>query len=297
MHLQGSRSRALPRCIRQAARFRIHKLTQEQVDHGLLQKSGPLHHAQTLVALGHSELASHQPTSSVRHQLSTHRHQYVVQYTCTNSMQDFLPGTYSPDWTESSTGLGGTKQDTTSIGTIRWLICDDDGALHEFIFPNVWFIPSNPICILSLQCLAEDLQDEYNKGTGEMTMAGKTVLFWDGRQYKRIIRHHSHSKCPLLPTKPAINAVHQFMQVWNDCLPRESVKVNTRSRPPRLLQMLAPKPPTNPITFLSSIDLQLDNMSTATADSNDASITSTMTYNEGHEDELTVLLMPNLLRG
>jgi hypothetical protein len=57
-------------------------------------------------------------------------------YTCTKSMQDFMPGTYSPDRTKSITGLGGTKQDTTGIGTIRWLIRDDNRALHEFILPN-----------------------------------------------------------------------------------------------------------------------------------------------------------------
>jgi hypothetical protein len=220
----------------------------------------------------------------------------LSSYACTNSMQDFLPGTYSPDRTESIMGLGGTKQDTTGIGTIRWLIQDDDRALHEFILPNVWFIPSNPICILSPQRLAEDLQDKYHKGTGEMTTAGEMVLLWDGRWYKQTIHHHPHSKCPLLPTEPGINAAHQIMHVWNDCLPRESMRVNTRSRPSTLLQMLAPKPPANPIAFLSSMDLQLDNTSAAMADSKDTSITSTMTYNEGHEDELSALLMPNLLK-
>jgi hypothetical protein len=124
----------------------------------------------------------------------------LSSYMCTNSMQDFLPGTYSPDRTKSITGLGGPNQDTTGIGTVCWLIQDDNGALHEFILPNVWFIPSNPICILSPQCLAKDLQDEYHKGTGKMTMASEMVLFWDGRQYKQTICHHLCSKCPLLPT-------------------------------------------------------------------------------------------------
>jgi hypothetical protein len=64
-----------------------------------------------------------------------------------------------------------------------------------------------------------------------------------------------------------------------------------------LLQMLAPKLPTNPIMFLSSMDLHLDDTSAATADSDNASIMSTMTYNEGHEDELTALSMPNRSRG
>jgi hypothetical protein len=76
----------------------------------------------------------------------------LSSYMCTNSMQDFLPGTYSPDRTKSITGLGGTKQDTTGIGAVHWLIRDDNGALHEFILPNIWFIPSNPIRILSPQC-------------------------------------------------------------------------------------------------------------------------------------------------
>jgi hypothetical protein len=121
------------------------------------------------------------------------------------------------------------------------------------------------------------------------------VLFWQGRQYKQTIHHHPHSKCPLSATEPGINAAHQFMQVWNDC--RGSVRVDIRSRPPTLLQMLAPKPPANPIAFLSSMDLQLNDTSTAMADSNDASITSTMTYNKGHKDKLNVLSMPNLSRG
>jgi hypothetical protein len=192
-------------------------------------------------------------------------------------------------------GLGGTKQITTGIGTACWLIRDDDRALHKFILPNIRFIPNNPICILSPQCLADDLQDKYHKGTGKMTTAGEMVLFWEGRWYKWTICHHPHSKCPLSATEPGINAAHQFMQVWNDC--RGSVRVDIRSRPPMVLQMLAPKQPANLIAFLSSMDLQLDDTSTAMADSNNTSITSTMTYNKGHEDELNALSMPNLLRG
>jgi hypothetical protein len=61
----------------------------------------------------------------------------LSSYMCTNSMQDFMSGTYSPEWTESITGLSGMKQETTGIGTVRWLIRDDNGALHEFILPNV----------------------------------------------------------------------------------------------------------------------------------------------------------------
>jgi hypothetical protein len=122
----------------------------------------------------------------------------LSSYTCTNSMQDFMSRTYSPEWTESITGLGGTKQETTGIGTVRWLIRDNNGALHEFILPNIQFIPNNPICILSPQCLAEDLQDEYHKGTGEMMTVGKMVLFWEGRRYKRTICHHPCCKCPLV---------------------------------------------------------------------------------------------------
>jgi hypothetical protein len=43
--------------------FPIHKLTQEQVGRGFLQKSEPLHRARTLVALGHPKHASHQRSS------------------------------------------------------------------------------------------------------------------------------------------------------------------------------------------------------------------------------------------
>jgi hypothetical protein len=132
---------------------------------------------------------------------------------------------------------------------------------------------------------------------GEMTTAGKTVLFWEGRWYKQTIHHHARSKYPLLATKPGINTAHQLTQVWNDCLPCESMRVYIWSQPPMLIQMLAPKPPANPIAFISSMDLQLDNTSTAMADSNNASFMSTTTYNEGHNDELNALSMPNLLRG
>jgi hypothetical protein len=64
-----------------------------------------------------------------------------------------------------------------------------------------------------------------------------------------------------------------------------------------LLQMLAPKLPANPIAFLSSMDLQLDDTSAVMVDSNNASISSTMANNEGRKDEMDALSMPNLSRG
>jgi hypothetical protein len=172
----------------------------------------------------------------------------LSSYTCTSSMQDFLPGTYSPDQTESITGLVSTNKTRRalepSVGSSETM------TGHSMSSYFLMFGSSKAIPFASYPRNAEDLQDEYQKGTGKMTMAGEMVLFWDGRRYKQTIHHHPRSKCPLLPTEPGINAAHQFTQIWNNCLPRKSMKVDTKSQPPTLLQMLAAKPPTNPITFL-----------------------------------------------
>jgi hypothetical protein len=107
MRLQGSRSRALP----QRRYTSLHK-SKSVVD--FFENQNPfsvpepwlhsaipnMHHTNVLQYNTNSALISIDMLSS---------------YMCTNSMQDFLPGTYSPYQTESITGLGSTKQDTTGI--------------------------------------------------------------------------------------------------------------------------------------------------------------------------------------
>ncbi len=60
--------------------------------------------------------------------------------------------------------IGGNKNVTAGMGSVRWSWKDDNGKLHSMDIQDVLYFPSSPVNILSITALANQLQDD--KGTG-----------------------------------------------------------------------------------------------------------------------------------
>ena len=60
--------------------------------------------------------------------------------------------------------IGGKKNTSAGIGTVRWKWKDDDGVFHTFEIRDVLYFPDSPVNILSVTKFADQLNDD--EGTG-----------------------------------------------------------------------------------------------------------------------------------
>jgi hypothetical protein len=83
----------------------------------------------------------------------------------------------------------GKTTSTVQVGTIRWNIEDDQGAVHEFLIPGSIYVPEGSSRLLSPQHWAyvakDHIPDKY--GTWCATFPDKIILYWHQRQYQRTI--------------------------------------------------------------------------------------------------------------
>jgi transposase InsO family protein len=100
----------------------------------------------------------------------------------TNSLQDFIkPPTLSEMRIRGFNGH--TTQ--TKVGTVKWLIHDDEGRLHSIILPNTYYSPHAESRLLSPQHWAQTARN--GRGTKCTTYHDAIILEWDNRKYKRTI--------------------------------------------------------------------------------------------------------------
>lgn len=94
------------------------------------------------------------------------------------------------------TAQGVGKAGCTHMGTIRWIIEDDNGKPHQFDIPNSFYCPNLPFCLLSPQHVARERRDHHPKrhgtGGGEI-LDDQMSFFWDQRKYRRTIQLSSQN--------------------------------------------------------------------------------------------------------
>jgi GAG-pre-integrase domain len=76
------------------------------------------------------------------------------------------------------------------MGTIRWMIDDDQGVAREIIIPNLYHIPTAPHRMLSPQHWAQQADDNTPEPRGTWCAAypGEIVLQWCQRQHTRTVK-------------------------------------------------------------------------------------------------------------
>ena len=86
-------------------------------------------------------------------------------------------------------GMGSNNVSVQGIGTIKWVIDDDNGRKHEFLIPGSLYIPDSPARLFSPQHWAQEQKDNspLANGTWQATYADHVELVWGQRRFKRTI--------------------------------------------------------------------------------------------------------------
>ncbi|CAB9530636.1 unknown protein [Seminavis robusta] len=127
----------------------------------------------------------------------------------TNCMQDFID---TPKKVNVSVqGIGGTVM-ATYKGTIRWAIEDQSGRVHHFLIPDTYFNAATPYRLLSPQHWAAVANDNSpnKRGTWCATYQDAVELFWDQRQFTRVIPLSPRNNIAIVRSAPSFAKLHAF---------------------------------------------------------------------------------------
>ena len=97
---------------------------------------------------------------------------------------------------EISTKVVGIGEATsTYIGTVRWLIVDDQGRKHELLIPGTRFQEGLPFRLLCPQHIAQVYDDPE---TTCLTLMDKVILVWGHGRWKRTVPLHKTSNVGIM---------------------------------------------------------------------------------------------------
>ena len=99
-----------------------------------------------------------------------------------NSLEDFV----TPPVTSSVRvkGFNGTTS-ATRVGTVIWHILDDSGRRHALEIPHTFYAPASPMCLLSPQHYAQELNDD--RGTFAANFGDQVVFMWKQRRFRATV--------------------------------------------------------------------------------------------------------------
>ena len=92
-------------------------------------------------------------------------------------------------------GIGG-KTLVSGCGTIKVRITDDAGRKHNVNINDVLYVLESPTNLISPQQWSSDTDEP--SGTGEVTISGSTLLFWEQKKYSKFVPHHPQMKIPII---------------------------------------------------------------------------------------------------
>ena len=75
-------------------------------------------------------------------------------------------------------------------------IIDDEGKTFDLLIHNIIYLPDSPINLISPQRWPGGAKDPT--GTGELTIDGITLLFWNQRKSTKVIPHHPELGIPIM---------------------------------------------------------------------------------------------------
>jgi GAG-pre-integrase domain len=104
-------------------------------------------------------------------------------------------------------GINGNLH-TTKVGTVRWMIQDDNGCTHRFDIPGTYLVPDLPIRLLSPQHVAKEMMKRDNQPDSMtcITYADRVLLSWHHGTYKCTIPL-GNNNVPILRTSPSYNSL------------------------------------------------------------------------------------------
>ena len=115
-------------------------------------------------------------------------------------------------------GVGG-KTKVSGHGTMKLRITDDDGKLHELVISNTLYVPECPTNLISPQRWSSSCKEPH--GTGEITVGNNTLLFWDDKQFSKLVPHHPELGISLITVNDGYTKGSAFFntQTCQPCTP------------------------------------------------------------------------------
>ena len=108
-------------------------------------------------------------------------------------------------------GVGG-KVKVTGVGSLKFRIIDDDGVTHDLLIHNVLYVPESPVNLISPQRWSETSTNL--DGTG-----GVTILFWDNKQFTKLIPHNPDLKIPIMTVNDGFRKGSVSLAAGSMCIP------------------------------------------------------------------------------
>ena len=121
----------------------------------------------------------------------------------TNDLEDFID---TPRATYTKI-LGIGQATSTFIGTVKWLIVDDNGRRHELIIPNTRYQQGLPFRLLCPQHVAQVYQDPK---TSCLTLMDKVIFSWGQGKWQRTLPLHKSSNVGLMWSAPSNRKFYAF---------------------------------------------------------------------------------------
>ena len=126
-------------------------------------------------------------------------------------------------------GIGG-KTKVRGYGTIAINVIDDDDRECDLIISNVLYVPDSPANLISPQLWSECV--EILSDTGDFTVGGTTIMFWNENKYSKLIQHHPELKIPIFiahsaQAKATQHAEFPLQQAANPTCLHTSIPIRT----------------------------------------------------------------------
>ena len=115
---------------------------------------------------------------------------------------------------KSIKGFGGSKVYNVKIGTIIWRWEDDEGKIHKFTIPNLYYVPDGNVRLLSpqhwakTQYLSIKMNERY--GTMSQTTDKNITLFWNKKKNKLTVPLSKESNVGSFHLAPGFNKFMAF---------------------------------------------------------------------------------------
>ena len=120
-------------------------------------------------------------------------------------------------------GVGG-KVKVRGYGSIKVTVTDDNSNECDLVISNVLYVPESPTNLLSPQLWSET--SSKPTGTGEMTIGGLTMLFWNNHEHTKMVPHHPELKLPILTVNNGL-ALREVLLRSNFTQPSIPTALNT----------------------------------------------------------------------
>ena len=120
-------------------------------------------------------------------------------------------------------GVGGRIK-VKGYGTIKIRVTDDASQDCDLVIGNVLYVPESPTNLLSPQLWSDSSSNKI--GTGEMTIGGVTMLFWDNHKHTMMVPHHPELKLPIIVANDG-NAINAALMTKKFVQPSMPQSLNT----------------------------------------------------------------------